>query len=369
MQSLDRGRYALLDEMRGIAALAVCFFHIGTRAGGLQLFPNGYLAVDFFFMLSGFVLAEAYETRLCSTLRFSTFLRLRLIRMAPVAVLGAVIGGTYLVARCLVAPEHSDSMSETLLGNAFNLAILPKLWWGRATGWELFPANGPLWSLFFEILINLAWAAWLVRRSTTTIAAFTLLGGLILVPAATRMGSLNLGWSMASLDGGLGRVCFGFGFGLLIQRCRRLIPAMSPFAALVATLALLYALALPIPRLPWTLFLVMAFLPAVLIIAVGAGKHTIIPGGTWLGLISYPLYGIHEPLLAIASGVAKQFNAGAALGAWGLLLVLPPVAAAWFTLVFWDTPLRARLLEWDGQAKAKPHHNAHQVKVLQTPAI
>jgi peptidoglycan/LPS O-acetylase OafA/YrhL len=86
------GRFALLDELRGIAALAVCLFHIGTRATGVQLFPNGYLAVDFFFMLSGFVLAEAYQ-RLGRTgagggMDWAGFARRRLVRMAPVAVLG-----------------------------------------------------------------------------------------------------------------------------------------------------------------------------------------------------------------------------------------------------------------------------------------
>lgn len=347
------GRYALLDEMRGIAALAVCLFHIGTRAGGVQLFPNGYLAVDFFFMLSGFVLAEAYEVRLggaghaaAGPMDWGGFARRRMVRMAPVAVLGAGVGGLYLVARCLAAPDRSDPLDQVLLGNALNLLVLPKLWHGVATGWELFPANGPLWSLFFEILANLAWAAFLVRRSTAILALGVAVSGALLVLCAMRHGTLDLGWQASSLDGGLARVCFGFGCGLLLHRLRASLPSMVALAAPVAALALVYAMALPVQRLPWTLFLAMVFLPCVLVVAVAAGRHRAVPGGAWLGRVSYPLYGIHVPLLAIASGAAKRAMHGAPLGAWGLLLVPPLLLAAWLVLTRLDEPCRAALGRW-----------------------
>ncbi|WP_062785174.1 acyltransferase family protein [Novosphingobium capsulatum] len=359
-QARQGGRYALLDEMRGIAALAVCLFHIGTRATGIQLFPNGYLAVDFFFMLSGFVLAEAYEARLVAdapdrapVMDWAGFARRRLVRIAPVAVLGAGLGGLYLVARCLVSPDRSDPLDQVLLANALNLLILPKLWHGAATGWELFPANGPLWSLFFEILANLAWAAFLVRRSTALLAAGVALAGLALVACALRHGTVDLGWQASSLDGGLARVCFGFGCGLLLHRLRHALPVMNRAAATLAALALVYALALPVQHLPWTLFMAMAFLPCVLVVAVAAGSHRAMPGGTWLGRISYPLYGIHVPLLAIVSGAAKRMLQGEPLGAWGIALVPPLLLAAWLVLTRIDEPCRAALSQWfDGKARS-----------------
>lgn len=349
------GRFALLDELRGIAALAVCLFHIGTRATGVQLFPNGYLAVDFFFMLSGFVLAEAYEARLgqpgaSGAMDWTGFARRRLVRMAPVAVFGAALGGLYLLARCLVAPERSDPLDQILLGNALNLLILPKLWFGAATGWELFPANGPLWSLFFEIVANLAWAAFLVRRSTPVLALLVVLSALAVMACAVRHGTLDMGWQASSLDGGLARVCFGFGVGLLLHRLRAALPIMAWIVAPIAALALVYALALPVQRLPWTLFLAMVFLPCVLILAVAAGRHAAVPGGTWLGRISYPLYGIHVPLLAIVAGAAKRLMHGAPLGLWGLALVPPLLLAAWLVLTRIDEPCRAALTRWLDQA-------------------
>ncbi|MBX9883444.1 MAG: acyltransferase [Novosphingobium sp.] len=174
---VGHNRYRLLDEMRGIAALAVLVFHIGTRGGGPLIVPNGFLAVDFFFMLSGFVIAEAYEARLARGLSFADFALRRLVRMAPVAMLGALAGGAYLAARAFAAPLRSDPLRDVIGANLLNLMILPKLWHGRATGWEMYPANGPLWSLFFEIAVNLVWAAFLAGRGTR------LLGGLVIASA------------------------------------------------------------------------------------------------------------------------------------------------------------------------------------------
>ncbi|HIQ18461.1 MAG TPA: acyltransferase [Novosphingobium capsulatum] len=343
MQADHRGRYALLDDMRGIAAVAVCLFHIGTRAGGLQLFPNGYLAVDFFFMLSGFVLAEAYENRLRQSMSLTAFIRRRTVRMAPVAMLGATIGGVYLLARWSAAPDRSDPLVEVVMADALNLVLLPKLWHGRATGWELFPANGPLWSLFFEILANLAWAAWMTRASTRMLAGLTLLAAAALTASALHHGSLHIGWQVPTLDGGLARISFGFGCGLLMHRLRHRIPPMKAPAAPLAALALVYALALPEEHLAWTLFVALVFLPGILAVSVTAGRHRAMPGGALLGRLSYPLYGIHVPLLAIAAGGIKRITGGMPLDAWGLLLLPPILMAAWLTLILFDEPLRAFL--------------------------
>ena len=174
-------RYRLLDELRGVAAVAVLVFHIATRGGGPELLPNGYLAVDFFFMLSGFVIAEAYERRLLAGMTLWAFAARRLVRMAPVAMLGALLGGAYLLARHAVAPDRSDPLGGLMAANALNLLVLPKLWHGRATGWELFPANGPLWSLFFEIAINFLWATAIAGRSTRVLALLVIGSGGALV--------------------------------------------------------------------------------------------------------------------------------------------------------------------------------------------
>lgn len=336
-------RYRLLDEMRGIAALAVLIFHIGTRGGGPLLLPNGFLAVDFFFMLSGFVMAQAYEQRLLAGMSFAGFAARRLIRMAPLAVLGALIGGGYLVARAYAAPLRSDPLGEVLAGNLFNLLILPKLWHGRATGWEMFPANGPLWSLFFEIAVNLVWAAWLAGRSTRLIAGFVAASAVLLVVCGLHFGTLHLGWEVGSLLGGAARVGFGFGAGLLLHRVRGALPVMDHRAAAYALIIMVYFLALPVVAVAWELVVVLVCLPAILALAVAAGPQAVLPGGALLGRLSYPVYALHVPLIAMAAGARKL--AGAAGGVqWSALWLVPALlGVAWAVLVWFDEPLRARL--------------------------
>lgn len=337
------GRYRLLDELRGVAALAVLVFHIGTRGGGPLLLPNGFLAVDFFFMLSGFVIAEAYETRLANGMTFAGFATRRLVRMAPVAMLGAAIGGAYLVARAFAAPSRSDPLGEVVGANLLNLLILPKLWHGRATGWELFPANGPLWSLFFEVAINFVWAALLAGRSTRVLGVLVATCAGFLVALGLRFGTLDIGWEATSLAGGVARVGFGFGVGLLLHRGRTGIPRMGRPGAIIALIAIVYFLSLPLPMLGWHLLVVLLCMPAVLLVAVAAGEERVLPGGALLGRLSYPLYGTHVPLLAISAGALKYAGGGAGAH-WTVLLVAPLLlAAAWAVLVWFDEPARAWL--------------------------
>lgn len=393
MNRPHRAATALLDELRGLAALAVCLFHIGTRAGGLQLVPNGYLAVDFFFMLSGFVLAEAYEARLVAPagarafnlpgagasqyhspqhglpergppeLTLGEFALRRLVRMLPVAMLGTTIGALYLAARWVAAPDRSDPLDQILAGNLLNLILMPKLWQGPATLGELFPANGPLWSLFFELVANFVWAGWLAGRATAVIGAIVAIAAVALIITARRHGTLDMGWESGSLDGGLARVTFGFGVGLLLHRLRHHLPIMDPLAAPLAAFALLYALALPLQQTGWTLFLAMAFLPAVMVLAISAGRYHALPGGAWLGWVSYPLYGIHVPLLAIFAGATKHFASDAAPGGWALLLVVPLLAAAALVARHFDAPLRAALTAALERRRPPPELDLFQVLI------
>lgn len=356
-------RYRLLDELRGVAAVAVLVFHIGTRGGGPLILPNGFLAVDFFFMLSGFVIAEAYEARLAGGMALGAFATRRIVRMAPVAVLGALAGGAYLVARAFAAPVRSDPLLEVIGANLLNLLILPKLWHGRATGWEMFPANGPLWSLFFEIAVNLVWAAMLAGRSTRVLCGLVVASAGGLVALGLHFGTLDIGWEASSLAGGAARVSFGFGFGLLLHRARHQVPRMGRPSAITALAALVYFLALPLPVLGWQLFIVLVCMPAVLLVAVAAGQEQVLPGGTLLGRLSYPLYGTHVPLLALAAGVLKYAGGGAG-GNWAALLLAPLLlAAAWAVLVLFDEPARAWLAQHllakpDSRAGAARHRAA-----------
>jgi hypothetical protein len=116
-------RYQFLDALRGYAAIGVVLFHIGTRFGGLHTAVNGYIAVDFFFILSGVVLAGAYEARLAAKLNFTEFLALRLIRSKilqcmiskrwPISVFGvaiALLAGTGHAASPMSVRDFRETM-------------------------------------------------------------------------------------------------------------------------------------------------------------------------------------------------------------------------------------------------------------------
>ena len=114
-------------------------------------------------------------------------------------------------------------------------------------------------------------------------------------------------------------------------------------AAAIALIALLYFLMLPVAAVLWELAVVLVCLPAIMALAIAAGHAAVLPGGALLGRLSYPLYGLHLPLIAMASGMLK-YGGTVGGGHWSsMLLVLPLLAAAWAALTWFDEPLRARL--------------------------
>lgn len=336
----SHSRYILLDELRGIAAVAVLIFHVGTRTDGPVIFPNGYLAVDFFFMLSGFVIAEAYGSRLNGGMTFGDFARRRLIRMMPIVALGVAIGFTYFLARWLVMPQRSDSIGDLLAAGAMNLLMIPKWWYGAVSRWELFPVNGPLWSLFFELLINLAWAALFARGRMLAQLVIVIASGTALALLAAHHGTMEMGWELTSVDGGLARVTFGFTAGLLLHNLRRRWKSLGKWAGWLAIAVLLFIFALPVEHPAWTAFAAIVLLPCAMILAIAAGRHRIVRGGTFLGAISYPLYGIHSPLLGAFSGALEKSTGLETAGWWNLLVVPPIILLSWLALTCFETPAR-----------------------------
>ena len=120
--------YDLLDGLRGVAALMVIFYHVFEAFATSpidQQFNHGYLAVDFFFILSGFVIGYAYDDR-WKTMTTKDFIKRRLIRLHPMVVLGAVLG---VIAFCIQGCEKWDgthvSISMVMLALLINLFLIP----------------------------------------------------------------------------------------------------------------------------------------------------------------------------------------------------------------------------------------------------
>ena len=152
--------YALLDGLRGIAALLVLWYHVqegfafAEGAPVIEHMNHGYLAVDFFFILSGFVIGYAYDDRWNKSLTMGNFFKRRLIRLHPMVVLGAVVGAVCFLLQGSVQWDGTHvATSSVMIALLFALFFIPALPGGmgevRGNG-EAFPLNGPAWSLFYE---------------------------------------------------------------------------------------------------------------------------------------------------------------------------------------------------------------------------
>lgn len=270
-------RFSSLDGLRGLAAMAVMAYHVDH-----DLMPGGHLAVDFFFCLSGFVLALNYRDRMrAGGLGVVRFMALRLARLYPMVLVGALLAIWLL---------HADYRI---------LALVPSSW-----GLALFPGNPPYWSLLAELAVSLAFAVLLVRLEWRWLVALCLLAGGGLIAAALAephgdvLGLMEVGAFKRNAWAGPVRAAFAFIVGMLLYEAWSRRPAARPVrrAALLIPLALLAIMwAWPHQRLWWDLFAAMVLLPALAYAAI----RWEMPGAKANGLLgdlSYPLYCIHVPV-------------------------------------------------------------------------
>lgn len=193
--------YRSLHALRGLAALAVLLFH-AEAVIGVQLAPSGYLAVDLFFILSGFVIAHAYDARFEAGLSARAFIIARAVRFWPLFALGTLIGGGWLILENIVAPPAVLSVNETLALSGLALVYLPRLSAG-----DLFPLNVPAWSLLFELAVNAAFAVFFASTRTKWLPVTIALSG-VGVTALSLTGAFDVqAWGMV-------RATFGFAVGV-----------------------------------------------------------------------------------------------------------------------------------------------------------
>ena len=302
-----RTHYQGLDFLRGVAAIAVVGFHFSSRLDLPSLFYRGYLGVDFFFTLSGFVIAHAYGARLASgAMPFRAFFLLRAVRLLPLVVFGTLIAAVVDLLRpgdFTLAQHLADIAAALLMG----CLCLPTLWHSTLEP-TVFPLNSPVWSLFFELLANFCWVplfrSGFAARITGAIAA----GSLVLIAGATLAhDSVDLGSVPADFLWGFPRVAWSFSLGILLSRSRLAVPSLNKWVYAAVLGAVLACPALP-PGLdgPFDLLAIAVLFPAIVLGASrcqGAERPSRLSG--WSGDMSYPLYATHYPLVR-AVGLAGR---------------------------------------------------------------
>lgn len=351
-------KFETLDGLRGIAAVAVMFFHRRWWFGGDIYLGHAYLAVDFFFMLSGFVLAHAYAKRLAEPGSLVPFLRDRVIRLHPMIAFGAMLAlGVTVVEHLKGKPVLYELPALTWLAS---FVPLPALW----TSAEIaFPWNTPLWSLLFELIVSLAFALSLRHLTTRRLVAIVLLCAALLVGSASHESGFQVGFRNQPLNLALGlpRVCVGFFLGVLLRQLWGRLPQRDLKLGWLCALLLLVSFA-GVPPASWTAgvydaSLILLLYP--LLILAGASSTPRLPRMASLaGAISYPLYVVHEPMLRLVSGMFQMLHLGGPKpgGADALLRCIVVVASAWLVLKLYDEPVR----NWLRHRFGSPRHRQPQ---------
>ena len=361
----SKPHYHILDGLRGAAALMVVWYHVFegfafAEGSAIDVFNHGYLAVDFFFMLSGFVISYAYDDR-WNKMSLSDFFKRRLVRLHPMIVMGAIIGTvTFLLGGCMKWDGSVTPMSGVALAFFLTCCFIPA-WPGamhevRGNG-EMFPLNGPAWSLFFEYIGNICYALFIRRFSTKVLAIWTAILGVIYAWFAIFNVSgyemVGVGWTImdnVNIFGGLLRMMFPFSLGMLLARNFRPTRVRGIFWIAIAVLFALFS----VPFFPsvdgicvngiFEMCCIMLIFPA--LVWLGASGVTSDKASTgickFLGDLSYPLYIVHYPVMYLFYAWLidnKYYTLGETWQATALVMAIS-IVMAYLCLKLYDEPIR-----------------------------
>lgn len=360
--------YAILDGLRGVAALMVVIYHIFEGyafAGGgiIESLNHGYLAVDFFFILSGFVVGYAYDDRLGKSMKTKDFLKRRLIRLHPMVIMGAVLGAvTFFIQGSTQWDGTEISISLVMLSMLCAMLFIPAIPGGcyeiRGNG-EMFPLNGPSWSLFFEYIGNILYALFVRRLSTKLLTAIVVSLGIgytaFAVFDASGYGNMGVGWTLDSINflGGMLRMLFPFSMGLLLSGNFKPFKVKGSFWLASSILIIIFA----IPYIPndgnicynGILEAVCVTLIFPILVRLGASGSTADHKSTaicnFLGRISYPLYMIHYPIMYLFYAWLIENKAPAFAETWqaALGVYVTCIILALLCMKLYDEPVREYL--------------------------
>jgi len=343
-------KFVTLDALRGIAALFILTRHTSSYWGGVS-FPHSYLAVDLFFMLSGFVISHAYDRKLTSkTMTLGSFFITRLIRLYPLYLLALFISALVYFPRKAFIHGDINLIIEYGTSLFFSLFYLP---YKVASSNLLFTLNPVSWSLFFELFINIIYAVSRPFLSNRILVLVLVTSGLYLLAQCFSVGSLDYGyiWDWQSISIGSARTIYGFVCGLLLHRLFLKQPTNSTSTIRSFLLLLLASILLGIQNLDSFnelvdgLSLIIVFPICVFLGAKTTPKNRVADIFKSLGIISYPIYLLHSSL---GAGISKAsiligFKISSFAPYSGLLLVLGLFCISLILDRFYDTPLRRYL--------------------------
>lgn len=352
-------RYTVLDLLRGLAAVVVLLFHIGymlaSYAPGLH---KGYLAVDFFFILSGFVIAANYHVSVRPSISWFRFLSLRMSRLWPLFFLATLLGCVAVVMKLTRDTGFFDAhgVVGSLTVNSF---MIPSFF--QAFGVDrLFLFNGASWSVSFELAVNIVFFAVLRGLSLRSLSVLSVAFAGLLILVARENGNLDGGWAATSFHVGAARVLFGFTVGMaayLVSRKLRIHLNRPVTAVLVACFCLAF-----FATGDWRVdcALVILGFPLLVLLASRCELDGLWAGlGSHLGDISYSIYLLQTPAMLFTAGVCQAVfgrNISEFAPVSGVLFVIGMLVAGHLSWHHIERPardyLRQRLSAWQAHPGA-----------------
>lgn len=344
MAAAERRSYLTLDGMRAVGAFLVVTRHVPDFFGGFRA-PESFLAVDLFYLVSGFVVAHAYGERLNRGGFLWTFFKTRVIRLYPFYLIGIGLGVADTVLNITQHPHGWwtwTKLAEATITGLFMIPLLPGMQVNGST------MDGPVWTLFPELVANMAYAAAIRFMTMTVLAIILVVCAAALVFAEFHYGTLDVGYAADNGWAGLARVGYSFFAGVVMFRVLSDKMVVSEWASWACLIVLALVLGItPGNRIGawYELAVVFVGFPALLALAVRYEPKSALTGRafSYLGLVSYGVYIIHQPighlLRPTLERVVRLPHGWPALP-WAIGFLAFLVLAAGLIDRFYDAPVR-----------------------------
>jgi peptidoglycan/LPS O-acetylase OafA/YrhL len=340
-------KYATLDAIRGVAAALIMLHHAPAFFPTLT-FEHSYLAVDLFFMMSGFVIANAYDAKLAAgAIGWRQFFKVRFVRLYPLYLLGTSIGVVALILRQHYSGDCTlDTLTSSIIAAAaFGVVMLPS----ATSHIFLYPLNGPSWSLFFEMVANTAYAFFARQLTTRRLLAISAVSIVPILAVALHYKKIDAGFMWSNCLFGFVRVAYSFSIGIVLFRFR---PSRrrehTPLAiGMLVTVAVVLCSNVPVflRGVYIGIVLLIAF-PSIVWISASIEPSTFFRKSfLFAGSVSYALYAIHQPIAsATYSTIIHVFGVGdGQLGVWGWTFFPAVLTIAFLADKYYDAPVRKML--------------------------
>ena len=337
--------YPILDGLRGTAAIMVVIYHLFEAyypVVGNHPTPHGYMAVDFFYLLSGFVVGYAYDDR-WGKMTIKDFFKIRLIRLHPLVILGVTIGAICFWFDPYTNLGHQVGLLRIIGSAIICFTLLPS---PDVRGWgETHSLDGPCWSLLQEYIANLIYALFGRKISKLILWVIVVISGIVLTVFAIWHGNVGTGWGYDTFWVATIRMMYPFFAGLLLYRSGKLI--RIPMAYLICSGMLILLFCIPAHKFYGLYEAVCIIIGFPIIVAAGAGGQVsgrLAKICNFAGSISYPLYILHYPFIYIYTAwiYTKKPELGLILPI-AIFLFLFFILLAWTALKLYDEPVRAWL--------------------------